>query len=333
MNVLVTGATGLVGGATVLQLLGAGREVRALVRADAEQPPAVPSGVELIRGDVTDPDAVGRAMRGVDVVYHVAGLPERWLRDRREFEYVNAGGTRVMVETALRLGVRAFISTSTIDVFEHAPGVAFDESKLLADPRGSAYRRSMVQADRIVVAAMGRGLRARIAHPAAVYGPSRRVRRGVNRLLADLLAARVPALVSGGLPLVHVDDVATAMRALEDAPVGTRVILSEGYYPLRAIAASVHELDPTVPVPETIPDWRASLITHAGQVWSRLSRRPPSIADSELDLVRAYVVPSAARARRTIGWQPRSLVEGLVDTIPALRLANDAARTARLFGN
>src|SRR5262245_51337981 len=73
---LVTGATGLVGNAIVRELLARGRSVRALVRSRERASSVIPAGCELVGGDVTDVRSLHAAMRGCDVIYHAAGLPE-----------------------------------------------------------------------------------------------------------------------------------------------------------------------------------------------------------------------------------------------------------------
>jgi uncharacterized protein YbjT (DUF2867 family) len=91
---LVTGATGIVGGSIVRELLRRERAVRVLVRSPERAQGLLPAGCEIVPGNVTDRDSVERAMAGCSVVYHAAGLPEQWLPDDGTFERSNVGGTR-----------------------------------------------------------------------------------------------------------------------------------------------------------------------------------------------------------------------------------------------
>src|SRR5947199_9766502 len=79
MRTLVTGATGKVGHATARILLAEGHEVRALVRDPGRARGAVPEGVELVRGDVTDPPSVARAPYGREAVFNGMGPPNQRL--------------------------------------------------------------------------------------------------------------------------------------------------------------------------------------------------------------------------------------------------------------
>ena len=106
MTTLVTGATGLLGSHVTRKLVERGDDVRALVRARSPVDTLDGLDVEFVRGDILDRRSVRRAMRGVDRVFHVAGLTG--LRASAVAHVtVNVQGTRVVLEEALRAGRRA----------------------------------------------------------------------------------------------------------------------------------------------------------------------------------------------------------------------------------
>ncbi|MDX2169363.1 MAG: NAD-dependent epimerase/dehydratase family protein, partial [Deltaproteobacteria bacterium] len=239
-DVLLTGATGLVGGSIARALLAAGRGVRALVRDPQRARRVVPAECELVAGDVTDAASLAPALDGCRVVYHAAGLPEQWLADPTTFERVNVGGTANLIAAALAARVERFVYSSTIDVFAAAPGATYDESVIDPQPKGTAYERSKQAADRLVVAALQRGLPAVFLHPSAVYGPVPAASPGLNDLIARLLRGEIPMLLPGGMPLVYAPDVAAGhLLAEARAAVGARFILSESYHSLADIARAV----------------------------------------------------------------------------------------------
>ncbi|MEV4616146.1 NAD-dependent epimerase/dehydratase family protein [Kitasatospora sp. NPDC049258] len=320
-NVLVTGATGTVGGALVARLLGEGVRVRALVRSAPRAAGLLPPGVAVAVGDVTDPASVRAAVRGCDTVFHTAGLPEQWLRDPEAFTRVNTDGTRHLVAAALAEGVECFVHTSTIDVFERAPGRPFDESRLAARPLETPYERSKQEADRLVTAAVAEdGLPARTVHPSAVHGPGPAVVT-MNNLLDRLRRNQVPMLPPGGMSVVFSEDVAAGQLLAAAAPVGSRFILSDRYLTMREIAETVAGLFPGVRVPRTLPGLPAALLAETGELFSRLTGRPPLLATGELHFLRSESVADATRARVELGWRATPFADALARTLAALDLA------------
>ena len=116
MNALVTGGGGFLGLYVVEQLVARGNRVRAMCRKDC--PPLDALGVETVRADLRDRDAVLAACRGIDTVFHVggvAGMVGPW----KLFYETNTLGTRHVVEGCLTHGVERLVYTSS-------PSVIFD---------------------------------------------------------------------------------------------------------------------------------------------------------------------------------------------------------------
>jgi dihydroflavonol-4-reductase len=318
---LVTGATGLVGHSVAAELLARGRRVRALVRDVERARGLVPDGVELAAGDVTDAGSVRRAITGCGSVFHAAGRPEQWLRDEAEFERINVGGTQVMGEEAIRAGVERFVYTSTIDVFQAASGESYDESRLDPDDKGTPYERSKQAADRWVTEAIDRGLPAVFLHLAAVYGPGPAGSPGMNQLISDLRARKVPALLPGGMPVVYSRDVGQGHVLAEASAVGSRYILAEGYYTVQEIAAAVAAEAPSARVPRTLPLWAARMISSVGELASRATRRPPLLPRGQLHFLLWGAHPQSDRAKRELGWTATPLRDGVRETLAYLPAA------------
>ena len=138
MKIFLTGGTGLVGNAVARKLLARGHSVTALVRDPTRAGPLLP-GADLVAGDITAEGSLLPAMRGAEWVFHAAGMPEQWQPDDTIFDRVNRGGTANVMRAAREAGVRRVIYTSTMDVFEAAPGGTLVDEKQVAhvvDERG-----------------------------------------------------------------------------------------------------------------------------------------------------------------------------------------------------
>ena len=111
MHVLLTGATGYVGGYVLDAVLRHGHTVRALVRSGGDGL-AAREDVEVHQGDITDPGSFGHAFRGVDAVVHLVGIIDESPQRGVTFERIHVGGTRHVVEAARAAGVGRFVHMS-----------------------------------------------------------------------------------------------------------------------------------------------------------------------------------------------------------------------------
>ena len=113
-RVLVTGASGFVGSAVLRALSGRGLRLRA--RARASSPRANLEGIdcEVVLGDITDAEAIGRALSGVRYLFHVAADYRLWARRPADIIHANTGGTGIVMEAALSRGVERIVHTSSV---------------------------------------------------------------------------------------------------------------------------------------------------------------------------------------------------------------------------
>jgi dihydroflavonol-4-reductase len=319
-EILITGATGTVGWPIARGLVARGDSVRALVRDVERARSLLPEGAEPVRGDVADRDSVRSAVAGAEVVFHAAGLPEQWRRDDADFTRVNVEGTRNVAEEALAAGVRRLAYTSTIDVFRWAPGIPFDERILDAEPRPTVYERSKQEADRIVVALAEKGLDAVVLHPSAVYGPVPALAVGLNDLIVRLATKKIPMLLPGGMPVVHCNDVAAAhIKAADDAPAGSRFIVSDRYLTLGEIAASVAAAVPEARKPPVMPAVFARVVSSVGERVAAHTGKPPLIPRGALIFLESHPVPDASRVSSELGVEITPWNRGLAETVERFR--------------
>jgi dihydroflavonol-4-reductase len=321
MRALVTGVTGKVGHATARALIGAGHEVRALVRDPDRASRVVPAGVQPMRGDVTDPVSLAPAVAGCEIVFNAMGLPEQWLADVAEFERVNAHGTENVVRAARQADVRRVVHTSTIDVFHADPGGRFDESAIADYPKPTAYERSKQRAEELALAAAG-DTELVFVNPAAVYGPGLRGTASLERKLFEpIVRRRLPALIPGGFGVAYSDGVgAGQLLAAERGRPGERYIISDEHLTLRQLAETVVRVAGRGRVPPTLPVALARMLAPAGESVARIIRRPPLIARGELHFLLWNATPDSSKAQHELEWRPTPFEEGLRHTLNELGL-------------
>jgi dihydroflavonol-4-reductase len=319
VRALVTGATGKVGGATARALLERGDEVRALVRDPARAAPLLPSGVEVARGDVTEPASVAAAAAGCELVFNAMGLPEQWFRDDSIFDRVNARGTENVIRAAREAGVRRAIHTSTIDVFHAERAGRFDESMLADYPKGTAYERSKQRAEELALAARGE-MELVIVNPAGVYGPTPASSTGFDEdFFRPLIRGRLPALPPGGCGVTFDAGVARGqLLAADRGRDGERYILSDRHVSLRELAEAVVEAAGRGRVPPTMPAGLARAAAAIGEPIARAIGRPPLLPRGQLHFFAWDAWPDSTKAQEELGWEPTPLEEGVRAAVAAI---------------
>lgn len=313
---LVTGACGFIGGHLVRQLLDAGHSVRALVRHPEQLAPDLGARLDLVRGDVRDVAAVGVAVAGAEVVLHLAACASAWRRDPREFWRVNVQGTGRVLRAAARHGVRRFVHVSTILALPPHRSARVGGAAARLTP----YEETKMAAERLVQEAAARGLHAVTVRPTRVYGPGPRTEaNAVTRLIALYLAGRFRVRLADGGALanyVHAADVATAIRlAASRGPRGARYVIGGlENVSLSALLALVGEISGVRRGTVALPARLGLAIGRAAEWWGALGGRPLLTAGwvrTFLEDRRADVWP----AHHDLGYAPRSLREGLAETI------------------
>jgi len=223
--VCVTGGSGFVGGAVLRRLVSDGRRVRALVRSEAAARVTRDLGAEPILGDVLDAESLARVFEGCQAVYHVAGVNALCRRDPRPMLRVNVDGSRNVVLSAARAGVRRIVYTSSAATIGELPGRLGREDSRHRGTYLSSYERSKVLAERAVFqSAAETGVEVVSMNPASVQGPGRT--SGTARLFLAAANGRLPFVVDTVFGVVDVADCTEGhVRAEQHGLPGERYVL------------------------------------------------------------------------------------------------------------
>jgi dihydroflavonol-4-reductase len=316
---LVTGATGFVGSAVAKALSEAGFAVRALVRPRSPRAHLAGLALELVEGDIRDQAAVGRAMRDVRYVFHVAADYRLWARDKREIYAANVAGTRNVMQEALRAGVERVVYTSSVATLAlHPDGTPADESVPLPEEQGiGAYKRSKIAAERLVESMVTQDqLPAVIVNPSTPIGPRDVKPTPTGRIIVEAACGRIPGFVDTGLNLVHVDDVASGhLAALRRGVIGERYILGGTNVLFADMLADIARLVGRAPPRFRIPRAVALPVAYAAEATAWLTGREPFATVNGIRMSEHRMFFTAAKAERDLGFRARPYLQGLEDAI------------------
>lgn len=317
---LVTGATGFIGRYLVRKLLAEDQFTRVLVRDPARLEPAVRDRVQIVQGDIRDAISVGAAMRGADTVLHLAALARAGCPDPTGFRTANVDAVEQLLEAASHESVSRFVHVSTIVTlppFRAAPGA---DRYTLHTP----YQETKLAGERLVETYADSGRHAVIVHPTRVYGPGPLTdANGVSKLIATYLNGTFRMRLADGDVLanyVHAEDVAAGiLLAGRRARSGTHYVLGgPDNVSLVDLLRLVDALSGVHRHTLALPPRTALVCGYISEVWGRLG--------GSVSLTRGWVRTfledhrvDIAPARSDLGYDPRSLCQGIAETIAWLR--------------
>jgi nucleoside-diphosphate-sugar epimerase len=318
VHYFVTGATGFVGGYLTSQLLAAGHEVTALVASREEARDIAVYGVRPHVGSVTDKEAMRRGVRGVDGVFHTAGH-RLMFGDRATMRAVNVQGTKNVLELVKEHGIPKIVFTSTLNAFGDTGGEVVDEGASKPDRWPTEYDEVRGAAHFDVALPMAdAGLPIVTLLPGMVYGP--RDTSAMAGLLARAMLGKVWAISAApAYSWAHVMDVAHAhVLAMQFGRPGESYVIGGPAHTVREAIEVAAEAAGKKRKPVPVPPW---MVAPAATVVGALARivtpwRP--IADRLRVAAGVTYLASDAKAREELGFEPRSLRDGLPDAARAL---------------
>lgn len=327
MSVLVTGASGFLGGRLVQMLVERGEAVTVLARQTAGLQHL--SGfsdmeVRVVRGSLTEPDALLDATRKATHIYHCAAASTDWA-PQSVFYGSNVTGTELLLKAAAEAPhLQRFVHVSTTDVYGY-PMVPCGEDEPLRDA-GLPYNQTKILGEQAVWRAYGEGLPVTVVRPATIYGP-----RGKAFVtdIAELLKQRQMAFVAGGTKtagLLYVDNAVDAMIAAahEAAALGRAYNLSDGTGEtwrgyVEALARGLGYKTPWIDLPYAV----AMGVAHAMEAPYRLMPKLPGrplLTQHAVRLLGTDQEFPIARAQAEIGFAPKvSFAEGMERSVAWVR--------------
>jgi dihydroflavonol-4-reductase len=301
---LITGATGFVGWHVARKLLKRGQRVRALVRDRARVREL--NGIEVVAGDLRNPESVAEAVSGCGVVFHVAADYKLWTREPREMFRSNVDGTRNLLHAAQNAGVERFVYTSTVGCIGLPPeGLGDEDTPARLEEMTGPYKRSKFLAERVALEFAGDGFPVVIVNPTAPVGDHDVKPTPTGKILVDFLRGTMPAFLDTGLNIVDVADVAEGhLRACDQGRTGERYILGGENMTLEQILGTLARIAgkkaPTLRIPYAVA-YAAGL---ASTAWAGVTGAQPLAPLDGVRMARKKMWVRHDKAARELGYEP-----------------------------
>lgn len=316
MKILVTGATGHIGYTLVPRLIEAGHAVRALVFPGDDCGRLDDLDVEQVAGDVRDKESLRPAFEGRELVVHLAAVISMDSGREALMQAVNVEGVRNVAEVALEAGVGRMVHVSSVhayDTWRLGAPLTEDGDKALGADQG-AYDRSKALGELALQSVIARGLEATILNPVGVLGPYDH-RPSLNGAgLLHMLRGPVPVVPAGGFPFVDVRDVCDAIiAAFEKGAVGENHLLSGEFLDTSTVRATMYEIVGRRMIGIRAPIPLMRLLLPFRGVLRRFSTSAETFTADALRTIDTRLEVDASKARRVLGFEPRSVVASMRD--------------------
>lgn len=311
-TVLVTGADGFIGSHLTEELVKKGEKVKAFCYYNSfgtwgwidTLPKEIKNEIEVFMGDIRDPNGVRTAMKGMDVVYHLAALIAIPFSYHSPDSYVdtNIKGTLNVLNAARDLEVKRLLVTSTSEVYGTAQYVPIDEKHPFQGQ--SPYSATKIGADRLAESFWRSfNLPVTIVRPFNTYGPRQSGRAVIPTIITQLLAGQTEIKLGSLTPtrdFNYVKDTAAGFMAIADCP-----------------EAVGQELNIATGVEHSIGDLAKELIAQINPE-ARIVCDEERLRPEKSEVNR--LLGDSTKLRQLTGWAPKyTFAQGLAETIAFLR--------------
>jgi nucleoside-diphosphate-sugar epimerase len=323
-NLLVTGATGLVGRCCVRKAAQAGYHVLAMVRPCSDRGPLAGAPVQFVEADLADPATIPPALAEADLIVHAAAHVGDW-GPAEDYRAINVVALEHMLVAAERIGrLRRWIQISSLGVYPARHHYGTDET-VAGDLTGlDGYTRTKAEAERLIQHHVEQfELPAVVLRPGFIYGPGDR--HALPRIVERLRTGKMKFVGRGDRLLnnTSVENLSDAvLSALETPDIDgetfnirdERLVTRQEF--IHTIADHLGE-----PHPKHVPEWIGRALVGPVECIARLcgQKTPPFITRAQLKFMALNLDYSIAKAKRELGYAPRvDFRDGIVPALDEL---------------
>jgi dihydroflavonol-4-reductase len=302
-QVFVTGGTGFVGANLTRLLVQEGYAVRSLVRSTSSIANLQDLDVELIKGDLNDPE-LGQKMRGCQIVFHVAAHYSLWQSDRDQLYRCNVLGTRNVLAAARQAGVDRTVYTSSVAAIGVPPNgkIADETYQSPPDKLIGAYKQSKYWAEQEAQQAAQAGQDVVIVNPSSPIGPWDIKPTPTGDIILRFLRRQMPFYLNTGLNLIDVRDVAWGhLLAAQQGKSGDRYILGNQNLSLKQVLDHLAALTGQPAPSRSIPAWLPFIAAWMDEKLLARLGKSPSVPIDGVRMATQTMYYDATKAVRELG--------------------------------
>ena len=322
MSDIVTGANGYLGNVLVKRLLEKGHDVKALIRNTSAVESLKDLKIELFKGDITQLDSLCSAFKGVENVYHLAGMISLMPGDHNLIHKINFLSTKNVIQACKECGVKRLVYTSSIHALEDTPdGQMINEDvPYCSDLRKSNYDFSKSLASQEVLKAALEGLDAVIVNPTGVIGPYDFSVSAITRTFIDFTKGKLKLAIEGAYDFVDVRDVAEGhILACEKGKKGENYILSGERVSVSEMMKILEAISkvkaPRYYLPINIGKFIGSLMP----VYYKITGVKPYFTRYSVEVLCSNSYISHEKATKQLGYNPRPAKDSIRDALTWLK--------------
>ncbi|MCA9472730.1 MAG: NAD-dependent epimerase/dehydratase family protein [Nitrospirales bacterium] len=313
MKAFVTGGTGFTGSHLCAELVRQGYQVRALVRENSQVSELEKLKIEQVQGDLCDPSSFGKALEGVDIVFHIAALFRQQGVNPEVFRKVNGESVGHLIRASLDHGVKRFIHCSTVGVHGHIEHSPANEDAPFGP--GDLYQETKLEGELIARQYQKEGkLDITIVRPAGIYGP------GDLRFLKLFKAIHRRRFVMIGKGTInyhftYIDDLIQGimLSSQSEQAIGqTYIIAGKEYVPLNQLVTMIAEALHVKPPSLRIPPWPVYAAGYVCELLCKPLNIEPPLYRRRIDFFKKNRAFDITKASKELGFEPQvNLKEGI----------------------
>jgi farnesol dehydrogenase len=321
MNYFLTGATGFIGAELAKILLSEGHTVHALVRSPERAKNIEHPNLKLFKGEITNPADVEKAMAGCEYALHLAGYAKPWSKDKNIPYEINVHSTEVILEAALKKGIKRLVYTSTAGTLKPSDtDELIDENSPAPESYLTDYEQTKRQAELRCFDYVAKGLDVVIVNPTRVYGPGLLSKsNSVTTIISQYSNGKWHILPGSGKDIgnyVFVNDVVEGhLLALKNGRPGERYVLggenssfADFFKTLSGVTGKKYKL-------YNLPLWAMMMAARGMMVGTAVLGTEPLITPQWVKRYAQNRVVSSDKAVAGLGYKITPLTEGVKITL------------------